>query len=490
MISRIVFVMLVLVGCTTKDKVAEKRIVFALTSEAKTLDPRYATDANGQRITNLIFNSLVRLGPKLKIESDAAKSWQYEDLTYTFNLHSGLKFSNGDMVTGEDILFTFEQYRRDDVPFKKSLDVIKNVSASFSDPENPKVILKLSEFSATLLEDLSVVKILSKKLSDAGAEKLIGTGSFIFEKQAPNEIILKARKDHNIVKPKVDSVSFKVIRDESTLFLKTLKGEIDIVQSDMPANKVENFLDSDNFYIHKYPGLKMNYLLLNLKDSIFTKEIRQALAYALDIDSIIKYKLSGLGVSATSILTPGNPFFNSMLKAIDYDLVKAKDVVGEMKNDIIIKTSSNSSAVENGKVISNQLNKVGFNTKVQSFEWGTFYGDIKSGNFQVAIMRWVGASDPDIYRVAFHSKELPPVGRNRGFYSNKTLDGLLEGGRKIENLDDRIKHYLEVQKIVYEELPIIPLWYNTDVAIVNKRVVNYEPPLNGDFSPLYYVDLK
>ena len=487
---RILFVLVFIVACTKKDEVAEKRIVFALTSEAKTLDPRYATDANGQRITNLIFNSLVRLGPKLKIQEDAAKTWQYENLTYTFDLYPGLKFSNGDMVTEEDILFTFEQYRRDNVPFKKSLSVIESVKADFSDIENPKVILELSEFSATLLEDLSVVKILSKKLSDETTNGLVGTGSFVFEKQTPNEIILRARKDHNIVKPKVDSVSFKVIRDESTLFLKTLKGEIDIVQSDMPANKVENFLDSEDFYIHKYPGLKMNYLLLNLKDSIFTKEIRQALAYAIDGDSIIKYKLSGLGMPATSILTPGNPFFNSGLEVMGYDLARAKSMIGDLTDEIVIKTSSNSSAVENGKVISNQLNEAGFNTKVQSFEWGTFYGDIKSANFQAAIMRWVGASDPDIYRVAFHSKELPPVGRNRGFYSNEKLDDLLDGGRKIENLDDRIKHYLEVQKIVYDELPVIPLWYNTDVAIVNKRVLNYEPPLNGDFSPLYYVDIK
>ena len=486
MIFRIFFILIFAVACIKKEKHSENTVIFALTSEAKTLDPRFATDANGQRISNLIFNSLVRMGPKLKIENDAAKTWSYENLVYTFNLHPGLTFSNGEPVTEEDILFTFDEYKKNNVPFKKALSIIKNVRADFSDEKNPKVVLELSEFSASLLEDLSVVKILSKKSTQ---NNLIGTGSFVFQKQTPNEIILRARKDHSVIKPKIDAVVFKVIRDESTLFLKTLKGEVDIVQSDMPTNKVDKF-NNKKFHIYKYPGLKMNYILLNLKDLTFSKDIRRAMASAIDIDSIIKFKLSGLGIPATSILTPGNQFFNSNLKRIKHDLDYAKQIASSVEDDIVIKTSSSSSAVENGKVISNQLNKAGFKTSIQSFEWGTFYEDIKSGNFQAAIMRWVGASDPDIYRVALHSEELPPLGRNRGSYSNNDLDKLLLKGRTIENLNDRITHYLKVQDIVHKDLPIIPLWYNTDVAIVNKRVLDYEPPLNGDFSPLYHVSLK
>jgi peptide/nickel transport system substrate-binding protein len=121
-----------------------------------------------------------------------------------------------------------------------------------------------------------------------------------------------------------------------------------------------------------------------------------------------------------------------------------------------------------------------------SFEWGTFYGDIQSGNFQLATMRWVGATDPDIYRVALHSREVPP-GRNRGYYENKNMDKLLDQGIKIDNSEKRIAHYRDVQKTVLSELPFIPLWYDTQVAIVHKRVADYTPPKNGDFTSFIHV---
>ena len=487
---RLFLVCVLFISCTKNKTKNKNEVIFALTSEAKTIDPRFATDANGQRIVSLIYNSLVRLGPELKIEGDAAKTWSYNDLTYTFNLHPGITFSNGDELIEEDIIFTFKEYLKDGVPFKNALNMISEVIPDFSDKKNPKVTLKLSKFSASILNDLSVIKILSKSITENSPNDLLGTGSFVFKKKTPNEIILEARKDHTIINPKINRVLFKIIRDESTLFLKTTKGDVDIVQSDMPAQSVSQFEKHKDFKVYKFMGLKMNYLLLNLKEQVFTKNVRLAIANALDIDSIIKYKLSGLGIPATSLLTPDNPFFNKNLKRIKFSLGEAKKVSKLVDKELSIKTSSSGVAVENGKVISNQLRSAGFKPSLQSYEWGTFYSDIQSGNFQIAIMRWVGATDPDIYRVAFHSKELPPVGRNRGFYINPKLDKLLEQGRTTENLTQRKNIYQKAQEIIHGDLPIIPLWYNTDVAIVNNRVLNYSPPLNGDFSPLYSVSLE
>ena len=76
--------------------------------------------------------------------------------------------------------------------------------------------------------------------------------------------------------------------------------------------------------------------------------------------------------------------------------------------------------MEKGLVIAQQLNATGLNVKLQSFEWGTFYEDVNKGRFQLATMRWIGAMDPDIYRIALHSSEKPP-GRNRGHFYNTRL---------------------------------------------------------------------
>ncbi|MCB0366771.1 MAG: ABC transporter substrate-binding protein [Bdellovibrionaceae bacterium] len=486
---------LLLWSCSRTQKLEPDTLYVALGSQPSSLDPRFATDANGMRIAQLMFNSIVRIGPDLKVTGDAAESWTYKDLIYTFKLRENLSFSNGRKVHPEDIQFSFEQYRLDNNPFHSALDLVNGVTAKDMGT-HLQVKVRLKEYSAKLLtSDLPVVKILPKEETLAAgadfAKQLIGTGSFSFDHQSANEIVLKARKDHPYASPRVNRLIFKVIRDEFTRFQKTYKGSIDIAQAEIPLSKVIVFeRRPEDFQVYKYPGLSMSYILVNLKDPLLQNlQVRQALAHGLQRDEIIKYKLEGLASPATAILTPNNPFHDQDLNNLPFDLAKGKALLEQSQasgKTLTLKTSNAQSAVENGKVLVNQLSQLGIKVVLQSFEWGTFYDDVRKGNFQLATMRWIGALDPDIYRIALHSSETPP-GRNRGQYVNSQLDLLLEQGLKIADEGRRIAHYKKVQKIVLDDLPIIPLWYDGQVAIVNKRVKNYTPPLNGDFSPFVRV---
>ena len=178
------------------------------------------------------------------------------------------------------------------------------------------------------------------------------------------------------------------------------------------------------------------------------------------------------------------------LKNLPFDIGKAKSIVSQMKLPVFeLKTSNNPESLANGTTLANQWSQAGIKVNHRSFEWGTFYSDVKKGNFQLAIMRWVGISDPDIYRIAFHSKELPP-GRNRGSYKNKNIDSWVEKGLRIMDPKKRIPYYYKVQKMILKDLAVIPLWYNQQVAIVSSRVKNYVPPAKGDYSPLFSVSLE
>ena len=99
----------------------------------------------------------------------------------------------------------------------------------------------------------------------------------------------------------------------------------------------------------------------------------------------------------------------------------------------------------------------------------------------MALLKWVGAIDPDIYRLAFHSKEHPPKGRNRGFYHNKLLDKLLDQGITTMDREKRRIIYNQVQKIIHEDLVFIPLWHEDQITVVQKNVLNYHLSDNGDF---------
>ncbi len=481
------------VSCTKKS--STPHLVIAIENVPKTLDPRYGLGAVEQRLTQLLFNSLVRLGPELKIIGDAAKTWDYKNKTYTFILHKGLTFSNGRKLTKEDLLYSFEAYRNKKVPLRSILTPIENIKVEQLPTEEFQVSISLKEFSANFLIDLSLLKILPKKelikLGEDFGENPIGTGSFFIKEKTQNTILLIAKKDHAFLVPKTTGVEIKIIKDDNTRYLKLRKGDLDIAQSQISASKVKFFENNQDYKVFKYPGPSMNYILVNLQDKLLKKHsIRKIINLSINRKEIIDFKLEGLGSPATSILPPNNPFHNKDLPLPEFKPDEAKTLIKKHNlkgSKLTLKTSNSREAIEIGRVIVNQLNTVGFDTEIQSLEFGTFLENLKLGNFQMAMSRWVGATDPDIYRIAYHTKELPP-GRNRGRYSNSELDILLEKGLKIQDEMDRIQHYMKVQEIIYQDLPMIPLWYNTQVAIINKRVKNYTPPMNGDFSPLFYAE--
>ena len=494
-------IVLSLASCARRDVPNAGTVVVALSAPPSTIDPRYATDATGSRLAGLLFSSLVRIGNDLKPVPDAAESWLVEGAKITFKLRQGITFSNGRALTANDVLYSFDQVRDPKSPFHSSFASIKNVEAHF-DAASCVVVVTLERPSATFLTDLPSVKLLPQaellKNPEAFADRPIGTGPFALDSMSSDEIRLRARHDHPYAAPKIEYAVFKVVRDDNTRALKMARGELDLAQAEFPPLKVRMLEKNSALRVLAYPGLAMSYLLINHADSILSqKNVRRAIAEAIDRDSITKFKLEGLAQPATSLLTPSNPFFDSALRPLSFDVSAAKKLiasasVGGTKLDakLELKTSNVATGIDNGRIISRELDDIGLNVVTRSFEWATFYADIQAGRFQMAIMRWVGTIDPDLYRKAFHSKEIPPVGRNRGHYVDRKLDELLEQGATTVDATLRRAIYNKVQEQVFEDLAIIPLWYDTEVAVVNRRIEGYNPPTDGSYWPLTQVTKK
>lgn len=487
--------LLPLLSCTSKTPIPADTLIIGIEAQPKTLDPRFATDAVGMNLSDLLFISLVRWNNNLELIGDAAESWTYKDKTYTFKLRANLQFTDGSPITPQDIKFSFNEYMKPSSPFKSSFDKISNIRVDYNQ-EGGTLELQLSEFSAALLADLTVLKILPKSVVEKFkfdyAQNLVGSGAFALKSINENEILLQAIPRF-YRQPNMQKVIFKVVRDDTSRFQRMYKGSLDVVQSDMPLSKVKIFKNSPRFQVFESAGLSMTYLLLNLDDSILkNQQVRQAMNIAINRSEIIKHKMEGYGRPATTIMTPVTPYYDHDLQPASYDLEKAQAILPKefQGTKLVLKSSNQAAAIDKANLIAYQLEKLGFQVSVKSYEWGTYYGDIKNGNFQLATMRWVGIADPDIYRLAFHSKQLPPLGRNRGRYKNKKLDVLLEKGLLIEDHQKRIKHYKKVQKILFNDLPIIPLWYDNLVSIVNKRIKNYHLTPNGNFNFVFDVEKR
>ena len=463
----------------------------AIGSEPRTLDPRLATDAIGMRLVDLLFQPLIRLGSQLEVLPGAARTWSVKDKVYHFTISKDLRFSNGRAIDKKDILFSFKEYQSEQYPFFSAFRIIDTVKVKETKKDWLLTIQLKKQSPKFLKADLPVLKILPKKetlLAKKDVHNLfIGSGPFIIKEKTSRHIILQARSDLR-KSPWVQQVTFKIIRDELTRFQKVLTGEIDIVQSDLPAQKIKWFMDKKtDFQIIRGAGLSVTYLLINFKDPCLKqKNVRQALSFSLNQEDIIKYKLHGLARRAVSLLHPEHSFFNRSLKQVPYDLKEAKRIFKNLTNTCqdkiyTLKSSHLKSVVAQAGVLATNIQQAGFRLKTEHFEWGTFYSALNNGRFQLALLNWTGIVDPDIYRLAFHSEEHPPSGRNRGFYTNNILDHLLEQGGWTMDREKRKSLYEKAQSIIHQEIAFIPLWHTEQVAVLKKNIIDYDLSQTGSF---------
>jgi peptide/nickel transport system substrate-binding protein len=492
MILRLCLLGALLAGCSARTKPPADTLVVGIEAQPATLDPRFATDALGMRIDGLIFQGLVHVNDHFQAEGEAAAHWTVKNHTYTFVLKPGLKFHNGRAVEASDLLYSFDVYRGGKSPFASQLAVIRAVRAH-ADGDHLLVEIDVDNLSEKFLNaDLSIVKILPKpeleKLGNAFAQKPMGSGPYRFAKLDLNEIRLEA------VDARVPHLVFKVIRDDFTRYQKLLKGEVDLVPNAIPLERVKDFeARPQEFQVFRYAGLAMAYILINFKDPRLKQiEVRRALDLTLERDEILRFKMSGLAREATSLLTPNNPYFNHDLKNPKPDIGASRALIeklGLTGTRLTLKTSNTPQAIDNGKVLANQLSRSGLVVELQSYEWGTFYSDVKKGNFQLASMRWVGTIDPSLYTLVFHSHEVPP-GRNRGSYLNPELDHLLDRATNEENPKLRHQLFWKVQAMVHNDYAILPLWYDDQVVIARKNVLNFHPSLQSDYRNLAVVEKR
>jgi peptide/nickel transport system substrate-binding protein len=218
--------------------------------------------------------------------------------------------------------------------------------------------------------------------------------------------------------------------------------------------------------------------------------VRQAIGYAIDVDAIVKYLRRGLAQPAITLVPPSSWAFAADAFRFTHDPARARALLDEAgyrdpdgdgplpRLQLTLKVSTNEFYRIQGAVIQQDLRQVGIDLDVRSHEFATLSKDVASGNFQLTTLQWVGISDPDMLRRVFHSKQMPPVGFNRGFYSNPEVDRLIDAATAAATEDERGRLYKQVQHIVAEEAPYISLWYKTNVAVA-------QPDLSGiRLSPL------
>ena len=510
------FMLLVLVGwlpecgCApgrqeeTGKQGARKVLVVGLESNPTNLDPRLATDVASARVTQVVFNSLLRKDVNSRLVPELATSWQARgDREYLFYLRRGVKFHDGSELTARDVEYTFSSILDENFnsPRRSSYEQIERIEVL--DDYTIRFVLK-KPFAPFLLNmTMGIVPRRRGKEPDF-ARRPIGSGPFkLLSWRADEELVFARHEGYFEGPPPLDGLVYKIIPEDTTRLLALQKGDLDLVQNAVAPDMLARLKQEPRLRVLTRPGTTYAYLGFNLRDKILGRRlVRQAIALSIDRSAIIEHILGGLAAPARSLLPPGNWAYCSELPDYEYDPPRARRLLDEAgfpdpdgqgpapRFSLRYKTSQNELSRRIAEVLQEQLKAVGIGLQIKSYEWGSFFADISKGNFQLYSLKWVGVSDPDIYYYIFHSKNVPPRGANRGHYLNPELDRLLEQGREVLEENARAGIYRKVQQILARDLPYVSLWHTMNVVVINRRVRGFVLYPAGDFTSLKQVYLR
>jgi peptide/nickel transport system substrate-binding protein len=487
-------------GCQKEDLLSEGILVVGLEANPTNLDPRLSTDAASSRINELLFSRLFRKNEAGEPVKDIVKEWKQPDpTTYRFRIREGIRFHDGSPLDAHDVRHTFTSLMDPALgsPLRSSYQMIESIEC----PDPSTILFRLREPYASLLVNLDLGLLAGPE--GRGAEEhspqaSVGTGPYQFVSWTQNhEIRLKANPDYFEGSPRVREIRFKIVPDDTVRILELRKGTIHLLQNDIEPEVLRTLEREPRFTIEKRQGTNYSYLGFNLKDPILgSLKVRQAIAHAIDRRAIIEHLLGGLAVPATGVLSPLNWAYEPEVETYEYDPQKAMrllDDAGYKDPDgpgpakrftLTYKTSQNELRRRVGEAIQGFLGAIGIDVRMRSYEWGTFFSDIRKGNFQIYTLTWVGIVDPDIYYYIFHSKSVPPNGANRGDYLNPEVDLLIERGRVLQDREERKEVYGQVQKILARDLPYVSLWNEVNVVVMDQRVRGFVLYPDGDFLSL------
>ena len=318
-----------------------------------------------------------------------------------------------------------------------------------------------------------IIGILPKDLIQQGhdfSHNPVGNGALKFVSWQ-NKLLLQRISDGQMV-------ALTEVKDPTVRMLKLLRGEADLIQGDLPPELVKYLQSKSEINVKTSVGANFSYLGLNFQDMVLQNlKVRQAMMHAIDRQAIIDKVMVKNTRIASAILPPEHYAGNAELPPYDYDPALAKKLLLEagikLPLKLVYKTSIDAQRVRFATILQAQMQPAGIDLEIRSLDWGTFFEDVKQGNFQLFGLTWVGIKTPEIYNKAFGSQSFPPNGFNRGRYVDAKLDKLLTN-----------EDWPAATKRIQAQLPYIPLWYEGQLTAMQKNISHYAPKPDGNWDDL------
>ena len=467
-------------------------------AEPKALDPAAVTAVNDFRILMNMYDGLVRYKDgTLEVEPALATDWTISDdgTEYTFTLREGVTFHDGSAFDAEAVKFNFDRMLNEDHPYHDTgpfplaffFSAVEEVTVV--DPQTVRFTLNApyAPFLSNLAYPTGLI-VSPAAVEEHGADfgrNPSGTGAFTFAEWRSNEaVVVEANPDYWDGAPDLQAVVFRPITDANTRTAEMLAGGIDLMVEVPPVSLSE--FQGDAYTLHEQAGPHVWFLILNAKEGPFAeKAVRQAANYAVNKTALVENVLEGTAEVAAGPTPPAFAWaYNESLEPYPYDPDMARDLLAEAgmeAPEVTFYVTEGGSGmldpIAMGTAIQADLEAVGFDVSIETYEWNTFLGNVNpglEGKADMAEMAWM-TNDPDtLPYLALRTDAWPDAGGfNSGYYSNEEVDRLLEEARVATDQDTRAELYKQMQEIVQEDAPWVFVANWKQNAVTSVRVENF-----------------
>jgi peptide/nickel transport system substrate-binding protein len=444
-------------------------LIIANPVKVDTLDPQVSSVNESIWLDQTLYSRLVQADPTgTKIVPDLATTWTIspDKLTYTFKLRDA-KFSDGSTVTAADVKYSIDRAKKYDGGWGFLITAVKEITA----PDARTVVVKLSKPHAPLLADLAMYAFsaLPQKLVEAQGDAFfthpVGSGPFVVSAYAPDtEVDLKRNDNYYGTKPKIAAVKIKIVTNDNTRVLDLQSGNVDVIENP-PGNLTAQINANPKLRVDLFPSTRVDFIQLSTKNKYFSNvKVRQAVRYAIDLDQMNKLAYQGAGTPATSFLPYKMLYWNDALPKPAVDLAKAKSLLAEagFPNGFttnLITVSGDAAGQAQAVVIKDSLSKIGITVNIESYELVTAYGKEKTGNYGIGERYWTNdIIDPDEV-VTFGVDVKAGSMSFDTYWSDPTATKLTNDARSETDPAKRKAIYQQIQQIVHDQTPYLPLIY-------------------------------
>ncbi len=514
--------LLLLASCSSRHKTDKKIFRYNETSGIASLDPAFAKNQSIMWAIHQLYNTLVEVDENLQIKPSLATRWDFSEdkRTITFHLRNDVFFHNdkafangkGRQLTAKDVQYSFDR-----IIDKKTASPGAWIFNNRVDTVSPFLAINDSTFQLKLLQPfLPILGILSMQYCSVVPREAVetygndfrrhpvGSGPFSFVAWEEGQALVLTRNEQYFEKdssgqsyPSLDGVKVTFYDSKATEFLEFRQDRLDFVNDIDPSFKDEILTKTGNLkkqwqgalQLNKHPYLNIEYfgILVDTNNALLKnsplkiKKVRQAINYSINRKKMMLYLRNSIGTAAESGFVPqGMPSFDDeIVKGYAYDPAKAKALLeeagftnGTKMPEIKLLTIPIYSNL--ASYVANELKQAGINVQVEAVQKSLLLEQTSKSQALFFRGSWIADyPDAENYLSVFYSKNPAPPNYTR--YRNPKFDVLYEQALREEDDSSRYSLYQQMDKLIVEDAPVVPLWYDMALHLVHTNISDFYP---------------